>query len=101
MQHLRLCLSFIVMVAMIGAVERNFVFAQTEAPPKHLFRQLQARSRPRKPSVRTSLFRLLFRKMRVIRASMLFAKSSLKSRKRGTASHLPSGSQTTSSGSLK
>ena len=32
MQHLRLCLSFIVTVAMIGAVERNFVFAQTEAP---------------------------------------------------------------------
>src|ERR1700719_5000270 len=32
MQHSRLCLSFIVTVAMIGAVERNFVFAQTEAP---------------------------------------------------------------------
>ena len=30
MQHSRLCLSFIVTVAMIGAVERNFVFAQTE-----------------------------------------------------------------------
>jgi hypothetical protein len=32
MQHSRLCLSFIVTVAMIGAVERNSVFAQTEAP---------------------------------------------------------------------
>src|SRR6202023_334778 len=32
MQHSRLCLSFIVTVAMIGAVERNFVFAQTEVP---------------------------------------------------------------------
>ena len=32
MQHSRRCLSFIVTVAMIGTVERNFAFAQTEAP---------------------------------------------------------------------
>ena len=101
MQHSRLCLSFIVTVAMIGAVERNFVFAQTEAPSQT---PVPATPGPQPPSAavgRTSLFRLPFRKLRVIRASMLFAKSSLKSRKRGTAPHLPSGSQPTSSGSLK